>query len=66
MDVVLVVEDPLSVQEIGRNSQKFPAHEFLSTPVPMHGGLLCIAFCLSVRLSVWCHLTKTLSLDQNL
>ncbi len=25
---------------------------FLSTPVLMHGGLICIAFCLSVRLSV--------------
>ena len=29
----------------------------LSTPVLMHGGLLCIAFCPSVRLSV-CDLTK--------
>ncbi len=27
---------------------------FFSPPVPMHGGLLCIAFCLSVCLSV-CH-----------
>ncbi len=26
---------------------------FLSPPVRMHGGLLCIAFCLSVCLSVW-------------
>ena len=25
---------------------------FLSTPVHMHGGLLCVAFCLSVCLSV--------------
>ena len=49
----------------------------MSTPVPMHGGLLCIAFCLSVCLCgvTWpkiCHLTKTytttvclVSLDQN-
>ncbi len=30
---------------------------FLSTPVHMHGGLLCITFCLSVCLS-GCDLTK--------
>ncbi len=32
-----------------------PQHQvasFLSTPVIMHGGLLCITFCLSVRPSV--------------
>ncbi len=28
------------------------ARTFLSTPVPMHGGLLCIAFCMSVCLSL--------------
>ncbi len=28
------------------------AVHFFSTPVLIHGGLLCIAFCLSVRLSV--------------
>ncbi len=36
---------------------------FLSTPVRMHGGLICIAFCLSV-----CpvSLDQNMSLDQNL
>ncbi len=38
--------------EVGVHSKKL-----LSTPVHMHGGLLCIAFCLSVCLSVR-HWTK--------
>ena len=36
------------------------AEWFLSTPVLMHGGLICTAFCPSV----WCHLTR-IPLDQN-
>ncbi len=34
---------------------------YLSTPVLMHGGLLCITFCLSV----WCHWTKKLLVANN-
>ena len=36
---------------------------FLSTPVLMHGGLLCTAFCLSVAGPKFCLDKK--SLDQN-
>ncbi len=36
-----------------------PECSFLSTPVLMHGGLICIAFCPSVR----CHWTKIQNQD---
>ncbi len=37
----------------------------LSPPVPMHGGLLCVAFCLSVRPSVrLCKLPEQKSLEK--
>ncbi len=43
---------------VGRAIYSFnPVIQFLSTPVLMHVGLLCIAFCPSVCLSV-CHFTK--------
>ncbi len=32
--------------------QSFTAKQFFSTPFLVHGGLICIALCLSVRLSL--------------
>ena len=34
----------------GKASKDQLDQSFLSPPVPMHGGLICIAFCLSGRL----------------
>ncbi len=35
--------------ELTKRCNMRPKTSFLSPPVPMHGGLLCITFCLSVR-----------------
>ena len=44
-------DKPLSMADVVKQAaagQFQMSNHFLSTPVLMHGGLICIAFCLSV------------------